>query len=786
MRKGEFKKNKVIDMTILIFVILASMLMTVGTIVITQTSNSMQTIFEIAKPPHFLQMHSGDVNQEKIEAFTEQVTYVTAEETVEMQNIDSASIWYQKEPKDGENLVSMCGNMMDNGFVKQNSKFDFLLDENNEIIRQEKGNIGVPISYREEYDLQIGDKVILSQGNMHREYRIANFVRDAQMASSMASSTRFLLSDEDYAALKGQIGEAEYIVEFRFTDSGFASKFQQLYEAAESDMPKNGQAITYPLIKLVNALSSGLTAGMLILISLVLILIAAVVLKYTILASLEEEIYEIGVLKAIGISDRDIQKQYVSKYRILAVTGCIAGYGLGILGSPVFTKGIQTMFGSRQPDILDFALSVLTVWLVYLLMLHNTKKVLKRIRKITVVQALVRGETGVKKEKQKAGAFSIQKYGTRHINGYLGIQELLAEKRMWVLIVFVFLLAVNVILNPINLIHTFQAPEFANYMGTADSDVQVIVQAQEQPEEKCRRVLAEIQKDGRIRDAAVYSVKKYEVLGTDEKEMIQLESGDYSKFAANCIEGRMPQKSGEIAISYLNQKKFGKKTGDQICILKDGQEVSYNICGVYQDITSGGYTAKAFSNTWVKDAQIYSILFDCQNKADIVKIAADYDRNYEFAKALPMEEYCKQTFGSVASSFANAGLAVVVVAVLIVILILVLFLKLQGAKKQKEFIMLRVMGFESKDLSKQYILKSTVAAGVGIVLGIVLANTLGAELIGMALSLAGLEIAHFRYISDIWVNGLACPIGMLLLAAIVTKAYMNVSQKEQDIRIMQD
>lgn len=79
-------------------------------------------------------------------------------------------------------------------------------------------------------------------------------------------------------------------------------------------MPKNGQGITYPLIKLVNGLSNGLTAGMMVLISMLLVFIAAFVLRFTILASLEEEIYEIGVMKAIGISDKDIEGKSKGKF----------------------------------------------------------------------------------------------------------------------------------------------------------------------------------------------------------------------------------------------------------------------------------------------------------------------------------------------------------------------------------------------------------------------------------------------------------------------------------------
>lgn len=161
MLKNKFNKNKIIYVTIMIFVILSAMLMTVGSEVIIDTMTSMNSIFDIAKTPHFLQMHTGDINQDEINAFAQDVDYVVGEETVEMINIDSGSLWYEQYVNGEKNLVSMSGNMMDNGFVKQTEKFDYLLDENNEVINQKDGEVGVPISYKEEYDLNIGLQTVL-------------------------------------------------------------------------------------------------------------------------------------------------------------------------------------------------------------------------------------------------------------------------------------------------------------------------------------------------------------------------------------------------------------------------------------------------------------------------------------------------------------------------------------------------------------------------------------------------------------------------------------------------
>ena len=194
MFQKQFKKNRVIHLTLLLFMIMDAFLMTVASCVILQNFSSMENIFAIAKPPHFLQMHTGELDEEKVQEFADSVDYISQSEIVEMVNIVGANIWYEKK---GDSAVSMAESMLDNGFVKQTKYFDYLLDLDNNIAKQEDGEIGVPIGYMEKYDLSIGDTITLTKGDFSKTYEIRNFLRDSQMASTMASSVRFLMSEDE-------------------------------------------------------------------------------------------------------------------------------------------------------------------------------------------------------------------------------------------------------------------------------------------------------------------------------------------------------------------------------------------------------------------------------------------------------------------------------------------------------------------------------------------------------------------------------------------------------------
>lgn len=59
--------------------------------------------------------------------------------------------------------------------------------------------------------------------------------------------------------------------------------------------------MTWPLFRLVNSLNDGVTVVLLIMMSLIILLIAFLCIRYTLLATLQEDLHEIGVMKALGV-----------------------------------------------------------------------------------------------------------------------------------------------------------------------------------------------------------------------------------------------------------------------------------------------------------------------------------------------------------------------------------------------------------------------------------------------------------------------------------------------------
>ncbi|AVR32211.1 ABC transporter, permease protein [Bacillus cereus] len=53
-------------------------------------------------------------------------------------------------------------------------------------------------------------------------------------------------------------------------------------------------------------------------------------------------------MKAIGITSKDIQKLYVTKYVVISAGGCICGYILSRFVTKVFTSNIALYMGQEK------------------------------------------------------------------------------------------------------------------------------------------------------------------------------------------------------------------------------------------------------------------------------------------------------------------------------------------------------------------------------------------------------------------------------------------------------
>lgn len=788
--RNDLRRNRGVTVTLLVVLVLGAFLMSSGALVMERLSGSVSRLFETAKPPHFLQMHKGDYDRAALERFAAGRPEIEAWQVEEMQGFDGQRMNWERPGTSERGDFSRS--LIDNLFVTQNANFDFLLDQRDGAPHPAAGEVYVPVAYERQFGLRPGDRLTVDTGAGAVTLGIVGFVRDAQMASSMSSATRFLVSEPDFARLS-EGGAAEIIVEYRFTDPAAVDEFQRAYEA-NADLPKNGQAVTEVMIRVVNMFSDGLVAVAFVFASLLLIAIALLNVRFVIRGTLEDEIHEIGAMKAIGLPNRTISRLYLLRYGAMALIACVLGGGLSMLALGVLTGGIQANLSTAPVTVTTVLAPVIALLAMFALVIGICARVLRTVRTMSVVGALVRGETAPEKPARRrsraagsAGRSALAGAHRGNVNGRLALLDLRHERGQWALIPAVFFLAAVLITLPANLLSTFESPRFVTYMGAPESDLRADVQFVSGEGETAdgvhRRLLAGWAADDRIDRVRSYAGMLYETRGEEGWEALRVEVGDYTDSTLVFLSGQRPG-ADEIALSTLNAQKLGVEPGRRITVRHDGTERQLTVSGVYQDVTSGGFTAKmqgridSGADRWV----LYADLVDGQ---DPVAVAAEYDAAHPAAAVVPMGDYVRQTLSYVTDALRTAAWLTLAFGLGSAALITTLFIRLRISKERRRLGVLAVLGFSISELIGQLRLKTALTVAGGTVLGVVFAATVGERLVGALIAATGLGVSQLSFIPSPLTVYVLYPLLLLAagtIGAIVLTGRLRTADRSQWLR----
>lgn len=756
----DLMRNKAVTISIIAFITIAATLLSMAAILGTNLFGAIDRLMQDAKTPHFMQMHSGDLDLEQLENFA-----MNTEDVAQFQVLPFLGIDNDKIQIEGGYLTD---SLQDNGFCTQSKQFDFLLDMEGNRVNPANGELYVPVFYSKDNTIKQGDTVVVNGIT----FTVAGFVRDSQMNSALAYSKRFVVSENDYSRLK-PFGTVEQLIEFRLKDIDSLGGFTAAYST--SGMPASGPAITWPLFRMLSAISDGIMIAVILLVSLLIIMIALLCVRFTLLAKMEEDYREIGTMKAIGMRLADIRRLYLLTYGSLGAMGCVLGQMISLLFYKPILKNIRLNFGNSGNHVLPFIISIILVFALFCFILLYVRANLRRFRKLSAVHAIRFGVGGTEEKAIKNLKLTKSKYFG--VNFSLGLGDVFIRKRLYVIMLVVVCVAAFIIIVPQNLYHTISSKDFVSYMGVGRCDLRMDIQQTENMKHKTSQIAEYVSSDSAVSFFSILTTKTFPVkLDNGDTENIKVELGDHDAFPISCVEGRMPLSEQEIALSSMNAEAWEKGIGDSVTLITSEGQTTLTVCGVYSDITNGGKTAKAIFADTTAPAAWSVVCVSFTDPLEVDQRLSEYKDEFQFARVTSIDDYITQTFGQTLSSVKTASFVSVVVALAITLLVILLFLKLLIAKDRYNIAVMKVMGFTNTDIKRQFAWRMVFVLLLGIVLGTVLAGTLGEKLAAMAISSFG--AAAFSFEVNLIATYLFCPVALLLTAllaiAIGTKKMKEV------------
>ncbi|MCC2473807.1 ABC transporter permease, partial [Bacillus pacificus] len=372
--------------------------------------------------------------------------------------------------------------------------------------------------------------------------------------------------------------------------------------------------------------------------------------------------------------------------------------------------------------------------------------------------------------------FSLNRSKFKNVNIFIGIQDVIKRFKLYRVLSIVLIIAVFMIVVPVNFLYTIQSPKFVNYMGTGKSDIRIDLQQTENIEKRFKDVISYLRNDDEVEKYATFVTSTFKMVSADgTHENLHVEVGDFTTFPLDYMEGRAPKTENEIALSYMNANELKKNVGDSIVLFVDGKEKTLTISGMYQDVTNGGKTAKASFSYNNENILWYVVNVDLKSNVDLQEKVKEYKQNFSSAKITDTDDYLTQTLGETIKQLRLVTQVAILIAILISVLITAMFFKMLLAKDSSQILIMKNIGFSYKDIRIQYITRSIVIVLLGIVTGTCIAATFGEMLVSWLGSFMG--AAHIKFVVNPIVSYIICP-AILFISVTATTLFSSFTIKQ--------
>ena len=98
------------------------------------------------------------------------------------------------------------------------------------------------------------------------------------------------------------------------------------------------------------------------------LIVAVIGMVNTMTITLLERINEIGIMKVIGASDKDVKKLFLTESVIIGTLGGMSGLAVGFLGAKLFNLGVNILaqtLGGESINLFAFPIWFLTTIIVF-------------------------------------------------------------------------------------------------------------------------------------------------------------------------------------------------------------------------------------------------------------------------------------------------------------------------------------------------------------------------------------------------------------------------------------
>lgn len=593
---------------------------------------------------------------------------------------DNSEIIAEIEKIDGISTVEKHGGVFVSATVREfaDSDFDmntvfYNLDEArtlnlltvSEYLKKDDDTVYIPMYMKELGGLTEGGNITYSIGDMDYTYEIGGIVSEMQYGNYGTGLIGVYLpaaAYENFAAEQSKHIITEYSI--RTTDT--ADLLQIKKDITEFLCDKGITALNIndkAAAKQTRTMVCTLLIIIFLALAAIILAVSIFLSSFRIRSTIEDELAQMGVLKAVGYTSKMIIRSVVLPYTLAGFVSTVLGASLSYTVLPDVAAILAIQSGFIYTPVFDIAALLIVVIVPTSIIFIFAYISAMKIHKLEPIDA-IRGITG----KGNAGK-----------NILLSVLSI----GIMVLISFAGTLFYNVSVKPDNFMNTL-SEESPSVIFTVQND-------------KMSELKNLLQDDSRIKLVLEYSTVS---VSYADGSLTAFVCEDFRKVTNDiCYEGRSPSGEDEIAVG--NALADNYPLGSKIEITSSDKSANYVVTGYIQSVNNGGKVCQLTNEGYEKIGEKTSTVNVYLHDTNAERVIAEYEEYHSelIASSVNYEQLSENGQKMYAGIVSVVAAALFMVSVLLVLLVLYVIIHSTISRCRQEFGIYKAIGYTSRQLT---------------------------------------------------------------------------------------
>ena len=695
--KKDLKRKKTMNIILLVFIILATMFVASGLNNVFTVMNGTDYYLDKAEIGDFVVITMGDNSTGYADDILDEA------DCIKGYRIENCIFGSQDSVSrvDGSDVETKNTALFQS---ISDSKIKFFDTANEHVTDVQPGEVKIAGKFIENNNLRVGDYIRIKMGDVQMDLKIAGKVKDAFLGSDFMGNTRFLLNQSDYDKfLADEMINAHYQGEVIYIETDDVTATV----SAIADIPGIGFSGARSTLEMCYVMEM-IVAFIILILSVCLIIVSFVVLRFSIGFTIAEEYREIGVMKAIGIRNHSIRGLYIVKYLIMSAVGGIIGFSASIpFGNILITSVSENMVLGNNAGLLINAISVVGTMIIILMFAYGCTS---KVKKLTPIDAIRSGQTG-----ERFGKKSFLRIGSTNVRPavYMAVNDVLSAPKRFMTVIISFFLCTLFVLMMVNTVSTMKSPNLITTFGTESdlyiTDVNGAMKLMNTSDKEgltieLNNLSDRISEKGMPCDVSVDVQYKYKVISSEYEfalscaQGVKIPVGEY-----DYLEGTAPQNKNEIAVTPQVSELIGAKIGDIVTIDFGTEKIDCIVTAYFQTMNNLGELIRLHDDaptdmSCVSAIRQYQVDFTDNPSENEIELRKEKIKELlDIADVMNATEYCVDCV-SVVPTLEAVQFLLMTITIVVVILVTVLVERSFISDEKSQIALLKAIGFRNKTI----------------------------------------------------------------------------------------